>query len=150
MRSLTRWLAVVALLQIVATGAMAAPLCTDARAADTLPMRESDFELYRSERNIDLLASLVDPFSQAIALVNDHKAVDPVSLPSSATFSSSYPNALHQILGTLLKQRAELAEQQLMVAKLHRRSKEVRAAQADFDAARHEFCQYLEATHFAR
>jgi len=150
MRPLMKSLAVVALLLVVATGARAAPLCTDSRAADSLPMRESDFELYRSERNIDLLDSLVDPFSQAIAKANDHQAVDPASLPSSATFSSSYPNALHQILGTLLKQRAELAEQQLMIARLHRRSKEVRAAQADFDAARHEFCQYLEATHFAR
>ena len=146
-----RWLAVVGLLQVVTTGALAAePMCTDTRAADALPMRESDFELYRSERNLDLLASLTDPFSQAIAKANDHKPADPAGLPSSATFSSSYPNALHQILGTLLKQRAQLAEQQVAIAKLHRRYKEVRAAQADFEAARQEFCHYMATTSFVR
>ena len=147
---MTRWLSIVALLQLLATGALAAPICSDTRTVDTLPMREDDFDLYRSERNLDLLASLNDPFGQAIAKANDHQAVEPGTLPSSATFASSYPNALHQILGTLLKQRAQLAEQQVTIAKLHHRSKEVRAAQADFEAARREFCQYLEATHFAR
>jgi hypothetical protein len=146
-----RWLAVVGMAQLVATGAMAAEsLCADTRAADTLPMRESDFELYRSERNLDLLSSLIDPFKQAIAKADDHQPADPASLPSAATFASSYPNALHQILGTLLKQRAQIAEQQVAIAKLHRRYKEVRTAQADFDAARQEFCHYLETTSFVR
>ena len=111
-------------------------------------MREDDFDLYRAERNLDLLASLTEPFGQAIAKANDRQAADPGQLPTVSTFLSSYPNALNQIHGTLLKQRALVAEQELEIAKLHRRSREVRAAQANFANAQREFCQFLEVATF--
>ena len=136
------------ILAAVATAAAAAPLCTDTRAAEARPMREDDFDLYRAERNLDLLASLTEPFGQAIAKANDRQPADPSRLPTASTFQSSYPNALNQIRGTLLKQRALMAEQDLALAKAHRRAREARAAQAALDAARRDFCGFLDATAF--
>jgi hypothetical protein len=131
-----------------ATAATAAPLCADTRGSDALPMRESDFDLYRAERNLDLLGSLTEPFGQAIAKANDRLPVDPSQLPTASTFRSSYPNALNQIRGTLLKQRALMAEQDLALAKAHRNARQARAAQANLDAARQEFCGFLDAARF--
>ena len=131
-----------------ATAASAAPLCPDARGSDALPMRESDFDLYRAERNLDLLGSLTEPFGQAIAKANDRQPVDPSQLPTASTFRSSYPNALNQIRGRLLRQRALMAEQDLALAKAHRSARQARAAQANLDAARHEFCTFLGAASF--
>ena len=143
-----RFLLLFVILQLAPVAAWAAPLCTDTRAATARPMREADFDLYRAERNLDLLASLTEPFGQAIAKANDRQAVDPSLLPTAPTFVSSYPNALHQIRGTLLKQRTLMAEQDLALAKAHRSAKEARAAQANLEVARHEFCAFLAMTHY--
>jgi hypothetical protein len=129
--------------------AAAAPLCTDTRRADDAPIREGDFDLYRAQRNLEWLDSLAAPFGQAIAKASAHQPADPGVLPSEATFTTSYPNALRQIQGTLLKERAEFAEQALQLAKARRRPKEARTAAADLEAARHEFCNYLATSRYA-
>lgn len=131
-----------------ATGAVAAALCSDTRSADQQPIREADFDLYRAQRNIDWLDSLRAPFAQAIDKSGTRQAVDPGTLPSATTFATSYPNALRQIQGALLKQRAEFAEQSLQLAKAHHRAKEARAAQTSLDDARREFCDYLLASRY--
>lgn len=141
-------LLVVALVAFAATAAAAATLCTDTRGADLQPIREADFDLYRAQRNIDWLDSLRAPLAQAIDKTGARQPVDPGTLPSAATFASSYPNALRQIQGALLKQRAEFAEQSLQLAKAHHRAKEARAAQASLDDARREFCDYLLASRY--
>jgi hypothetical protein len=129
--------------------AAAEPMCADARRAEEAPIRESDFDLYRAQRNLEWLDSLAAPFDQAIAKASGHQPVDPGLLPSETTFATSYPNALRQIQGALLKQRAEFAEQALQLAKARRHPKEARAAGAEFQAARREFCDYLATSHYA-
>lgn len=126
-----------------------APLCNDTRPADAQPIREVDFDLYRAQRNIEYLDSLTQPFDRAIAEAASHQPADPGTLPSAKTFASSYPNALRQIQGALLKQRAELTEQTVQIARARRHSKEARAAQAEFEAARREFCDYLATARYA-
>jgi len=146
---MTRFLVLFLAAQFVASLAAAAPLCTDTRRAEDAPIRESDFDLYRAQRNLEWLDSLVGPFDQAIAKASAHQPADPGVLPSATTFATSYPNALRQIQGALLKQRAELAEQTLQLAKAHRHAKEARAAAADFEAAHREFCDYLATSRYA-
>ncbi|MBI3516642.1 MAG: hypothetical protein HY060_21630 [Proteobacteria bacterium] len=145
---MTRLLLLLLALQFTPIAAWAAPMCTDTRASTARPMREGDFELYRAERNLDLLTSLTEPFGQAIAKANDRQSVDPSQLPTAPTFLSSYPNALHQIHGTLLKQRALMAEQDLALAKAHRNAQEARTARANLEVALREFCAFLADTHY--
>lgn len=126
-----------------------APLCNDTRPAEAQPIREGDFDLYRAQRNLEYLDSLAQPFDRAIAQAASRQPADPGTLPSAKAFTSSYPNALRQIQGALLKQRAELAEQTAQIARARRHLKEARVAQADFEAARREFCDYLMTAHYA-
>jgi hypothetical protein len=146
---MARFLVLFLAAQFVASLAAAAPLCTDARRAEDAPIREGDFDLYRAQRNLEWLDSLAGPFDQAVAQAAAHQPADPGVLPSAATFATSYPNALRQIRGALLKQQAEFAEQTLQLAKAHRHAKEARAAAADFEAARREFCDYLTTSRYA-
>jgi len=136
-------------LALWAARAAAEPLCTDTRPDSQNPIREGDFDLYRAQRNLQYLESLGAPFDQAIAKAAAHQPVDPGTLPSAKTFAISYPNALRQIQGALLKQRAEFAEQTLQLAKAHRRAKDARAAQANLEAARKEFCDFLATSRYA-
>jgi hypothetical protein len=129
--------------------AAAGPFCTDTRSAEDAPIREGDFDLYRAQRNLEWLDSLAGPFDQAIAKASANQPADPGVLPSETTFATSYPNALRQIQGALLKQRAEFAEQELQLAKARRHPKEARTAAADFQAARREFCDYLATSRYA-
>jgi hypothetical protein len=139
----------VLLIALAATGSDAASLCNDTRPDTDNPIREGDFDLYRAQRNLEYLASLGAPFDQAIAKAAAHQAADPGTLPSAKTFAISYPNALRQIQGALLKQRAEFADQGLQLAKAHRRAKDARAAQANLEAARKEFCDFLATSRYA-
>ena len=129
--------------------ASAAPLCTDTRRADDSPMRETDFDLYRVQRDLEWLESLTQPFARAIGHAAHHEVVDAGTLPSSETFAISYTNTLRQIRGALLRQRAELAEQTVQLARARHHPKEARAAQVEFEAARREFCDYLATARYA-
>ena len=146
---MTRLLLLLLAVPFTASMAVAAPLCTDTRRAEDAPIREGDFDLYRAQRDLEWLNSLAGPFGQAIASASSHQPVDPGVLPTQTTFATSYPNALRQIQGALLKQRAELAEQELQIAKARRHLKEARAASADLEAARREFCDYLATSRYA-
>jgi len=139
------------LLALLAAGptAVAAPLCNDPRRAEEEPIREGDFDLYRAQRNLEWLDSLNQPFGAAIAQAVKHQPADPGLLPSESTFASSYPNALRQIQGALLKQRAEIADQAVQLAKARRHAREARIAAAEFEAARREFCDYLKTSRYA-
>src|SRR5271170_5645024 len=97
MHMMTRFLVLFLATQFVASLATAAPLCTDTRRAETAPIREGDFDLYRAQRNLEWLDSLAGPFDQAIARASAHQPADLGLLPSATTFATSYPNALHQI-----------------------------------------------------
>lgn len=136
---------IVALLLVVASSGYAQSLCAagsiNANEESELQMTEDTFT---KKAALDSIRWLENDFWVAL---KRHKTTDALSMDTEG-FGIPYPNSVTISKGTVLRQHALLMQARLDNERLKIKSgtgsaKEVRTAQAQFTAARNEFCGFI-------
>lgn len=110
--------------------------------AEELKIFESEFTIDRSLNSVKFLEKDV------IEIIKKHEHKE-YSILDYEGFYIGYPNHLMFVKGTLLKQNAIIAKQELEILKLKKSKKqEISIASKKYEDARNKFCDFLKSNEY--
>lgn len=130
---------VVTLILMLANSGLAADLCPNLKvdAPDDFIMHEREFTDDAAINSVSIIRSRI------YELLEKEKSTKDIL--DSPQFYITFPNSLKKIEGTLLKQKAVIAQKEYDLLKTRKSDDaKLREAKSNFEKAKREFCTFLE------